>query len=49
MWIHALRDSAGVQASPYRHIRPEHLNNSLPYVPQLQALMHRGVARSPHR
>ena len=34
--IHALRCSVGVQASPYRHNRPEHLNNT-----QLQTFMHR--------
>ena len=41
MWIHALLGSAGAQASSFRHIRPEHLNNSLPYVSKLEALPHR--------
>ena len=45
--MHALPASAVAQASPYRHIRPEYLNNSLPYVLQLLALMHRGAAYSP--
>ena len=41
MWIHALLGSAGAQASSYRHIRPEHLNNSLPYVSKHEAMPHR--------
>ena len=47
--MHALPASVGAQASPYRYIRPEHLNNSLPYVLQLLALMHRGAASSPYQ
>ena len=49
MWIHALLGSAGAQASSYRHIRPEHLNNSLPYVSKLEAMPHRCAACSPYQ
>ena len=49
MWTHALLDSAGAQASSYRHIRPEHLNNSLPYVSKLEAMPHRCAACSPYQ
>ena len=49
MWIHALLGSAGAQASSYRHIRPEHLNNSLPYVSKLEAMSHRCAACSPYQ
>ena len=38
--MHALPASVGAQASPYRHIRPVHLQNSLPYVLQFLALIH---------
>ena len=47
--MHAPPPSVGAQALLYRDIRPVHLQNSLPYVLQLRALMHRGAACSPYQ